>query len=76
MIKHNKWIGKIHRDRILPKSRYEKLCLDKNERVTNFSKDFFNHFISKIDSKKIISYPEVWKSWVDDEIAATVEAAM
>ena len=33
MIKHNKWIGKIHRDRILPKSRYEKLCLDKNERV-------------------------------------------
>jgi len=61
MIKHNKWIGKIHREGILSKSRYEKLCLDKNERVTNFSKSFFNQFVSKINSKRIIAYPEVWK---------------
>jgi len=61
MIKHNKWIGKIYRDAILSRTRYEKLCLDKNERITSFSKSFFNRFISKINSKIIISYPEVRK---------------
>lgn len=60
MIKHKKWIGKIFRTKNISMSRYGKLCLDKNERITKFEKNFFRKLISRIVSSKISSYPEVW----------------
>jgi len=59
MIKHKKWIGKIFRSKNTLISRYKKIRLDKNERITHFEKNFFRKFISKITPEKISSYPEV-----------------
>ena len=59
MIKHKKWIGKVSRLQNISASRYGMLCLDKNERITQFEKNLFKKFISKIVSNKINSYPEV-----------------
>ena len=59
MIKHKKWIGKVSRLQNISASRYGMLCLDKNERITQFEKNLFKKIISKIVSNKINSYPEV-----------------
>ena len=59
MIKHKKWIGKIFRSKNILISRYKKIRLDKNERITHFEKNFFRKLISKITPEKISSYPEV-----------------
>ena len=60
MIKYKKRIGKILRLKNAQESRYNKLCLDKNERVSRFKKNFLKNFISKISSENFTSYPEVW----------------
>ena len=44
MIKHKKWIGKIFRSKNILISRYKKIRLDKNERITHFEKNFFRKF--------------------------------
>ena len=60
MIKYKKRIEKVFRLKSFSESRYKKLCLDKNERITRFKKNFFKKFISQISSEKVNSYPEVW----------------
>ena len=60
MIKYKKRIGKILRLKNVPESRYKKLCLDKNERISRFKKNFFKKLLSKISPEHVISYPEVW----------------
>ena len=60
MIKYKKRIGKILRLKNVPESRYKKLCLDKNERISSFKKIFFKKLLSKISPEHVISYPEVW----------------
>ena len=60
MIKYKKRIGKILRLKNIQESRYNKLCLDKNERISRFKKNFLKKFLSKISSENFTSYPEVW----------------
>ena len=60
MIKYEKRIGKIFRTKDVPESRYKKLRLDKNEKISSFKKVFFKKLLSKISPEHIISYPEVW----------------
>ena len=60
MIRYKKRIGKILRLKNVPESRYTKLCLDKNERISSFKKIFFKKLLSKISPEHVISYPEVW----------------
>lgn len=61
MIKYKKkWIGKIFRSQTLSESRHKKIRLDKNERTSNFEKNFIKNLVSKIDSTQITSYPETW----------------
>jgi len=60
MIKHKDWVRNIFRKKDREISRYGKLCLDKNERISSFEKKFFNKLISKISSDKFTYYPEVW----------------
>ena len=59
MTKHKKWIEKIVRTKKVSMSRYKKIRLDKNERISPFEKYFFKKLISEITSEKICSYPEV-----------------
>ena len=59
MTKHKKWIEKIVRTKKVSMSRYKKIRLDKNERISPFEANFFKKFISEITSEKISSYPEV-----------------
>ncbi len=60
MIKYKKWIGKINRSKESNFSRFKKITLDKNERVSDFEKNFFKKIVSKISSSNFIKYPEVY----------------
>ena len=60
MIRYKKRIGKILRLKNVPESRRKKLCLDKNERISGFKKNFLKKLLSKINSESVTSYPEVW----------------
>ena len=48
MIKHKKWIGKIFRSKNMLISRYKKIRLDKNERITDFEKDEEGYYNVKV----------------------------
>lgn len=52
-------IEKIFRLKNSLTSRYGKLCLDKNERVSTFEKAFLRKLSNKLRSKQLTYYPEV-----------------
>ncbi|PIQ98679.1 MAG: hypothetical protein COV66_15485 [Nitrospinae bacterium CG11_big_fil_rev_8_21_14_0_20_45_15] len=58
MIKHKAWVKSVHRLRGESKTRHGLIRLDKNERITDFPKEFFDAFIADIRSDHLTAYPE------------------
>ncbi len=58
LIKHKKWVSQNLRLRGEFLSRYKKLRLDKNERISSFEDEFIKKFFKKINSFYLNSYPE------------------
>lgn len=58
-IKYKKWIKGNLRIPRSNQTRYKKLRLDKNERISPFENFFLKKFISKINSNYFTSYPEI-----------------
>ena len=52
------WVDDIFRIRGPFKTRLNKLRLDKNERISNFEKNFFNQILTKIKPEHFTAYPE------------------
>ncbi len=55
---HIKYLTNIRRFRGIKKTRFNKIRLDANERISNFSKKFISNFKNKINSNYLTSYPE------------------
>jgi len=53
------WVDEIFRVRGPHQTRFHKLRLDKNERVSDFTKNFFHKTIKKIKHEHLTTYPEV-----------------
>lgn len=51
----------VRRSKPLLSSRHKYLRLDKNERVSNFSKNFINLFKKKLNSESLNTYPEIYE---------------
>ncbi|MBF0328460.1 MAG: histidinol-phosphate aminotransferase family protein [Nitrospirae bacterium] len=58
-MKYKKWVESVERVRGDRDSRFDKLRLDKNERLSNFDGSFWKDVISKITQEHILAYPEV-----------------
>ena len=58
ILKFKPWIDDVERINDFETSRFGKLRLDKNERVTPFGNDFFNSIIKAISSEHLNAYPE------------------
>jgi len=58
---HFKHLEKIFRFRGISNTRFNKIRLDANERVTGFDKKFLNVIKKKITSDYLIAYPEIEK---------------
>ncbi|MFQ5713576.1 MAG: pyridoxal phosphate-dependent aminotransferase [Candidatus Scalinduaceae bacterium] len=58
-IKHKKWVDIVHRVRGEAETRFDKVRLDKNERVAHLGDEFWNNLLSKIKQEHILAYPEV-----------------
>ena len=58
MIKHKAWVQSVHRLRGETNTRHGLTRLDKNERITDFPKEFFDAFIADIRSDHLTAYPE------------------
>ena len=59
-VKYRKEIEKVWRTRPDKETRLNKLRLDKNERISAFSPDFWKDAIGSIDEDMIHAYPEVF----------------
>ena len=57
-LKHKEWVDRVRRERNAEKSRYGSLRLEKNERVTQFSANFWKKVSKNIVQERIIAYPE------------------
>ena len=57
-VKRFLWVDDIFRVRGPFETRFNKLRLDKNERVSSFEKKFFNKVIKKIKHEHLTTYPE------------------
>lgn len=57
-IKHKEWVEGVLRERGGKKSRYGFLRLEKNERLTPFSDDFWKKVLKNIRQEHIMAYPE------------------
>ena len=55
---HTKYLDNIKRFRGIEKTRFNKIRLDANERVSNFSEKFLLNFKRKINSNYLTAYPE------------------
>ena len=55
---HIKYLDNIKRFRGIEKTRFNKIRLDANERVSNFSEKFLLNFKRKINSNYLTAYPE------------------
>lgn len=60
MIKYKKWINTIHRTALSQNSRFNKIRLEKNERVENFEKKILLNFKKQINSRHLNTYPETY----------------
>ena len=58
-VRYKKWIDTVVRVRGGIETRFDKVRLDKNERLTPFSDKFWNDVILKIKQEHILAYPEV-----------------
>lgn len=58
-VKYKKWVDEVNRVRGGLETRLDKVRLDKNERLSNFSEEFWNNLIAKIRQEHILAYPEV-----------------
>lgn len=58
-LKYKKWITDIGRVRGGVDTRFDKVRLDKNERLAHFGDDFWNKMLLKIKQEHILAYPEV-----------------
>lgn len=59
-VKYRKEIEKVWRTRPYEETRLNKLRLDKNERISAFSPDFWKDAIGSIDEEIVHAYPEVF----------------
>jgi histidinol-phosphate aminotransferase len=59
-VKYRKGIDAVWRIRPDELTRFQKLRLDKNERIVPFAPDFWENFLSGIDEEMIQAYPEVF----------------
>jgi histidinol-phosphate aminotransferase len=59
-VKYRKEIEKIWRTRPDEETRLNKLRLDKNERISAFSPDFWKNAINDISEEMVLAYPEVF----------------
>jgi len=59
-VKYRKEIEKVWRTRPDEKTRLNRLRLDKNERISSFSPDFWKDAIGGIDEELVHAYPEVF----------------
>lgn len=58
-MKHKAWVDAVQRVRAGIESRFDKVRLDKNERLTPFRDDFWESVISGIRQEHVLAYPEV-----------------
>lgn len=58
-MKYKKWIDAVERIRGGIETRFDKVRLDKNERLTPFSDKFWSDLITKIRQEHILAYPQV-----------------
>ncbi|WP_333655123.1 pyridoxal phosphate-dependent aminotransferase [Dissulfurispira sp.] len=58
-MKHKAWVDAVQRVRAGIESRFDKVRLDKNERLTPFRDDFWRNVISGIRQEHVLAYPEV-----------------
>nr|MBC8548447.1 aminotransferase class I/II-fold pyridoxal phosphate-dependent enzyme [Candidatus Brocadiales bacterium] len=58
-IKYKKWVDTVHRIRGETETRFDKMRLDKNERISHLGEDLWRDMISKIKQEHILSYPEI-----------------
>lgn len=57
-IRHKEWVDRVWRERGAGKSRYGSLRLEKNERLTPFSADFWKKVSKEIRQEHVLAYPE------------------
>lgn len=58
-MRYKKWIDAVDRIRGGTDTRFDKVRLDKNERLAYFNDEFWNYLISKIRQEHVLAYPEV-----------------
>lgn len=58
-MRYKKWLDAVDRIRGGTDTRFDKVRLDKNERLAYFNDEFWNYLISKIRQEHVLAYPEV-----------------
>lgn len=58
VIKHKEWVGDVTRVRGDTENRHGLLRLEKNERVTGFSEDFWSKALGQLTQEYVLAYPE------------------
>lgn len=58
-MKYKRWVDTVSRVRGGIETRFDKVRLDKNERLAHFNDDFWNNLMTKIKQEHILAYPEI-----------------